>query len=131
MLQRPERLRLVGRHRDPLQGVGGHVGAGLVAEVLEDPQGVLVRPALLAPALRLLARRVRAGAAAAAVPLQLRQQVYHDVHRACDQEHHEDQEAEFAQEDHLHGLPFEQMWVLAANDEHADEQADYIADDVY
>lgn len=74
--------------RPPLRGAGGQVGVGLVAEVLEDPEGVLVvvvvvtGPALLlvrlllpSPALRLLAGRVGAGAAgpaaAASVPLQL------------------------------------------------------------
>jgi len=78
MLEPAERVRLVRRGRDPsFQGVGGgHVGAGLVAEVLEDSQRVLVGPALLRPALGLLARRVGARAAAAAVtvtvPLQLR-----------------------------------------------------------
>lgn len=88
---------------------------------------------MLGPALGLLARRVGAGATASAsvgVPLQLGQQVDHDVHGAGDEEHHEDQEAEFAQQDHLHGLPLEQSRVLTANDEHADEEADYIADDV-
>lgn len=108
--------------------MGGHVGAGLVAEVLEDPQRVLVRPVLLGPVLGLLARRVRARAAAIAVPLQLGQQVDHDVHGACDEEHHENENPEFTQQDHLHGLAFEQMRVFAADDEHADKEADYITD---
>lgn len=52
------------------------------------------------------------------------------MHGAGDEEHHEDQNPESAQEDHLHGFALEQMRVFAANDEHADDQADYIADDV-
>lgn len=77
------------------QGVRREVGSGLVAEVLQNPQCVLVRPArvgrpaaLLPPALSLAARVVSTLTAAARAVrpgrplLQLGEQVYHDVHGA-------------------------------------------------
>lgn len=46
----------------------------------------------------------RGGGAALGPPaLQARQQVDHDVHGAGDEEHHEDQQPEFADQEHFHG----------------------------
>lgn len=81
----------------------------------------------LGPVARLLAGSVRAGAAAGAFTLQPRQQVDQDVQRARDQEHGQDQDAEFAEEDHLQALLFAEAPRFIGNEEEESEQARYIA----
>lgn len=82
----------------------------------------------LGPVARLLAGSVRAGAAAGAFTLQPRQQVDQDVQRARDQEDGQDQDAEFAEEDHLEALLFAEAPRFIGNEEEEEsEQARYIA----